>query len=234
MAPLRLGVLVLQRLGQHHRRAHGHGKWSLVRRQRGQPRARLLLRLLSAADGDEHEVLRQPGEWRRTHRLGPREGMTMTIRKLLVLLAAICVLVPAATAVLAGASDATSDAIPVRSDELSALSDDMAILRDASKTDGPVDVADLHGAPIMADDVIALDDARQVADSELLVAPTTDGSGLCVAGPGRMTCASASQLAEHGAAPAVIWNAEGDVHLIGLAADGVAAVMVVYSDGTVQ
>jgi len=160
--------------------------------------------------------------------------MTMTIRKLLVLLAAICVLVPAATAVLAGASDATSDAIPVRSDELSALSDDMAILRDASKTDGPVDVADLHGAPIMADDVIALDDARQVADSELLVAPTTDGSGLCVAGPGRMTCASASQLAEHGAAPAVIWNAEGDVHLIGLAADGVAAVMVVYSDGTVQ
>lgn len=160
--------------------------------------------------------------------------MTMTIRKLLILLAAVCVLVPAATTVLAGASDATSDEIPVRSDDLAALSDDMAILRDASKTDGPVEVADLNGAPVMADDVIALDDARQVADSELLVAPTTDGSGLCVAGPGRMTCGSADQLARDGAAPAVIWNAEGDVHLIGLAEDGVASVTVVYSDGTEQ
>ncbi len=108
----------------------------------------------------------------------------MSLRKLLVLLAAICVLVPAATAVLAGASDATSDAIPVRSDELSELADEMEILRDPSETDGPVEVSDLHGAPIMADDVIELDDARQVADSDLLVAPTTDGSGLCVAGPG--------------------------------------------------
>ncbi len=30
------------------------------------------------------------------------------------------------------------------------------------------------------------------------------------------------------------WNAEGEVHLIGLAADGVASVTVVYDDGTVQ
>lgn len=157
----------------------------------------------------------------------------MTIRKLIVLLVATCLLVPAATAVLAGASDATEDAVPVRSATLASLSQDMVILRDASKTDGPVAAEDVKGAPLLVDDVIALGDARRFGD-DLLVAPTKDGTGLCVAGPGRMACGSATQLVEEGASPAVIWNAEGDVHLIGLAKDGIASVRVVYSDGTEQ
>lgn len=159
----------------------------------------------------------------------------MTIRKLLTLLAAMCVLVPGTTAVLARASDTpVADAIPLRSDELSDLSADVSILRDPSETDGPVTAEDVQGAPILPNDVIALSDARQVADSDLLIAPTKDGTGVCVAGPGRMACGNADQLTEQGASPAVTWDAEGEVHLIGLASDDVTTVTVVYSDGTEQ
>ncbi len=119
LAPLRLGLRVLQRLGSHHGLACRRGQWPDLRRDGHRPRTRLLLRVLRPANGDQHAVFRRSGQRCRAHRLGPREGVTMSLRKLLVLLAAICVLVPAATAVLAGASDATSDAIPVRSDELS-------------------------------------------------------------------------------------------------------------------
>ncbi len=157
----------------------------------------------------------------------------MSVRRLLISLVAIGVLMPIAVAIASARGDvAPSPGVPMRSAELAALAPQVAVLDDPDRTTA---VQDVGGAPIMRqDDVVDVADARSVAsDPDVLVAPTSDGSGVCVAGPGRMTCDNADDLSATGATVAVTWNADG-VKLIGLVTDAVDGVTVVYADGRTE
>lgn len=152
----------------------------------------------------------------------------MTVRKFLIMPLAACATVSAATAAVAQTFDAGPTAtVPLASSALRSLASKMSVL-----TDGTEPLRDVGAVPVTADDVVDLRDARQLtAQPDSILAPTTDGSGLCVAGPGRMACATVEALTRRGAAPAFVWNAAGDVHLFGLTTDEVEAVTAVYRDG---
>lgn len=118
----------------------------------------------------------------------------------------------------------------------------VALLRAGAAKAGPATDAEITNSPIDPDgDVIDVDHVvrpavspatRQALNGGLLVAPTTDGSGLCVAGAGRMACDSAENIDRRGAIVGVTWNAKGQVALTGLTTDSVPQVTVAYSDGT--
>lgn len=153
----------------------------------------------------------------------------MTVRKWLCLLGVIGLVSSLAGA--AGAYDdstSSNSAVPLKSTKLQALSVKMAVLQAGT---GPL--SDAGRSPVLPDDIIDLAEARQLnAHPQSFIAPTTDGTGLCLAGPGRMACTKADDLAQSGASPAVVWNADGQTHLFGFTTDDVDQVSVEFADGT--
>lgn len=154
----------------------------------------------------------------------------MTVRKWLCFLGVICAVSSLAGAAGAYNADSTNSnsAVPLKSAKLQALSARMSVLQA-----GTGRLRDVSRSPVLPDDVIDLADARQLnAHPQSFVAPTTDGTGLCLAGPGRMACTNADDLARSGASPAVVWNADGQTHLFGFTTDDVDQVSVEFADGT--
>lgn len=161
----------------------------------------------------------------------------MTVRKFIIALVSICALAAGTTVAVGGAAEPTPGprAFSLSSGALKQLAGEMNVLRNADLNLGQVtDTEDLAGTPVVRDDVIAVVDLRKLAAHPgALVAPTRDGTGLCVTAPARMTCGNTETLQEQGVAPAVVANSEA-IHLIGLATDSVQSVEVVYPNGRTQ
>lgn len=162
----------------------------------------------------------------------------MNVRRFLVLLVAVCAAASGATVALASSQQGSAGdpaPVPLPTAELQALADDVAVLRDPAMTDGQASAADLDHLPVAPNDpVLDVADARGlVAHPGLVLAPTSDGTGVCVAGDGRMTCGAAASVADTGAAPAVLWNVDG-VSLLGVTSDDVPHVTVVYAGGATE